>query len=359
MIAVTIANIFAVFLAYLSRNKPLRYFYGFAILFLICFYGIRSNYGNDFHNYEYIFNQLNSYHQLDDALEIANLSHLEIGWVLLNRLFSSMGFQSLVFFITVIQFVSFYFISIKYVKLEDLYIVLFFYLFTSSYLLTMLSMLRQCLAMSIVLFAIPNLVRNRGKALSILIIILAAQFHASAYFMLLLLFIPILYKLPKKMYVLLSIIIMVFFFLGQRILGNQMIALVNKYFQRYNSYFDDAYILGWQRIIILIWDLIFFLFVLFNDPHDKSPYSFFMKTLMISYAIVPLKLIAPLISRVGLYTGFIGLIALAPLYKRQNQNVYMQIILVVNVIYTLFRYFEFFYDPTWKLYYLNYHTIFS
>lgn len=358
MIEVTLVNILAVLLAYFSRNKHFKYCFELAILILICFYGVRYKYGNDFSSYLAIFNQVNSYVQLDTALRNASYSNLEIGWVLLNRLFGNLGFSALVFFLTIVQFSAIYYISVKYVQRKDLYIVLFFYLFTSTFLLTMLSAMRQCLAISIVLFSVPLILRGK-KIFAILVIILAAQFHSSAYIMILLPFLPILCNLRKETYIAIMSSIIIFFFIGQGLLGEQMSIIVQKHFQRYDTYLDDTYTLGWQRVLLLIWDMVFFYCILLNDPHDKSNYSFFMKSFSILYLISPLKLIAPLILRLGFYFGNVGVVSLAILYKKNNKSTILKVVLTINILYTLFRYFEFFYNPTWTRYYLHYNTIFS
>ena len=89
MIAVTIVNIVAVLLTFLSRYKNFRYGFEIAILVLIIFFGVRYNYGNDYPGYYDMFNEINSYHTLTIAL--GNMG-IEDGWIVLNRLFAPLGF---------------------------------------------------------------------------------------------------------------------------------------------------------------------------------------------------------------------------------------------------------------------------
>lgn len=356
MIAVTIVNIVAVLLTFLSRYKNFRYGFEIAILVLIIFFGVRYNYGNDYPGYYDMFNEINSYHTLTIAL--GNMG-IEDGWIVLNRLFAPLGFYVLVFCLTIFQFGSLYFFLKKYVKREQLFFVMFLYLFSSNLMLTMLSMMRQCLAMNIILWAIPFIL-DRKYIKAIILILLAAQFHQSAYILLFLLFVPFLQKMSYKVYVTLMLCLFAFLFIASNTVGEQLAFIVDSYFEKYNEY------IGGNKAelgsgIGFIFTICAFLLLLFYDKHDNSNKSFFMKNLAISYLFIPLGFIVQLIARVATYfdlsgiSGYLGLV--------QGHSGWSKLIgyvfLVLFCLFTIYGYFSFFYSDVWHDAFYEYHTIFG
>lgn len=353
MIVVTFISLLALFLTYLSKYRRLRFGLEFAIFLLISILGIRYNYGNDYPSYYKIFTEINSYETVSAAI---NSIEIENGWILLNRIFSPLGFSSLVFFLTLFQFGTFYYFIKKYVDKKFRWIAMFFYLFNSGLMLTMLSMMRQSFAMCILVYAITSII-NKKYFRSILFIIIAAQFHQSAYIMLLLLFVPLLQKLSKKMYVIIIISLFVIFFLSQTMLGEQIGAIVNTYFSKYSYYLEDNNGVELGSGLGFILNIMVLICVLHCDPHNGSEDSLFMKLFAISFLFIPLGFITQSIGRVGDYLKFLGIIGLVPLTVISTKKVGLLAIVSVYVFVTLYGYFTFFYDPVWTDAYLEYHTI--
>lgn len=355
MIAVTFVNLISVLLTFLSRYDKLRYGFEFAVLILILFFGFRYNYGNDYSAYYNMFYTINSY----DVVEYSSDSvSIERGWVLLNRLFAPLGFSSLVFFLTFFQFSSFYFFVKRFVDRKHRYIALFLYLFTSSLMLTMLSMMRQCVAMNILIWAVFFLVR-RNFLLYFLLICLAAEFHQSAYILLILLLIPLLYRISKHSYSVICISLFWIFFVFQNVIGEQLSILISSYFEKYNFYLE-----GGEEAVLgtglgFLFNIVIFHLLVLLDPHtERKEDSLFIKIMAFSILITPLSFIVQLIVRVSSYfqlLGIVGLIYLFPLCKRNNIIFLISIGYVVMILYS---YYNFFYSSVYHNYYFEYKTVF-
>lgn len=354
MIAVTIVNIIAVLLTYLQRNNQIRYGFGIAIFLLICFYGIRYDYGNDYMAYFNNFQSINGQTNLELSTDSKDL---ELGWILLNRIFEPVGFFGLVFFLTIVQFYSFYRVATKYVPRNQQYIALGVYLFSSGLMLTMLSMMRQSLAMNIILWAVPALL-NRKLLKSIIIIIIAAQFHRSAYIALSLPFVIYLFNLSKKTYVITIITIFILCFTAQSIITQYINELISSNFERYEAYSEnESASLG--SGIGFIFSILFFLTLVLSDRHKYSYESWTMKMLALSYVFIPLGFIIQLIGRLGLYFSILGIPAIGYLANMSKKSIYMKMIVTLYIFFMIYGYFTFFYSDVWIDKFMNYRTIFT
>lgn len=149
------------------------------LMILTCLRGI--DVGNDTKSYYYIFNFAKNQARLDDmSVEcFAWLSSMEIGYRLLERvvLFLTDNYQ---IFICTIAVVSYYVIT-KFIYCYSsnivISVILFYLLFWGDYV----NLLRQVLALSLILIAIHEL-KNNHKILFYLLVIVASAFHTSAFF---------------------------------------------------------------------------------------------------------------------------------------------------------------------------------
>lgn len=355
MLIVSLVNIIAVLLTYLSQYPKYRYgFIGAAVL-LICFYGIRYDYGNDYMAY---FRSFMSYN-LHDVVEYSTDSKgVERGWLFLNRLFASLGFPTLVFFLTIIQFGTIYCFIKKYVDSKYRYLVLLVYLFSPGLMLTMLSMMRQTLAMNIVLWAVPAILRKRFW-LSLLLIYLAAQFHQTAYMMLVLPFTIFLMNLSKKIYISIMLGLFVVLFFSGSFLSAQINFFVESYFDKFEHYANQNNVQKLGSGLGFLLNIVFFLTFLFGDRHERLERSWFVKMLVISYIFIPLSFVIPLIVRVGYYFQIIGIVGLIPILLVCRKNAITYAIFGLYMFVVLYSYVVFFYNDVWIDKYMEYNTIFS
>lgn len=355
MLIVSLVNIIAVLLAYLSRYPKYRYGFIGAVVLLICFYGIRYDYGNDYMGY---FRDFVSYNLYDVVEYSTDSKDIERGWLLLNRLFAPLGFPTLVFFLTIIQFGTIYWLIKKYVDNKYRYLVLLVYLFSPGLMLTMLSMMRQALAMNIVLWAVPAILRKRFW-LSLLLIYLAAQFHQTAYMMLVLPFTVFLMNLNKKMYIGVMIGLFVVLFFSGSFLSAQINFFVETYFDKFEYYTNQNNVQKLGSGLGFLLNIVFFLTFLFGDRHERLERSWFVKMLVISYIFIPLSFVIPLIVRVGYYFQIIGIVGLIPILLVCRKNVITYVIFGLYMFVVLYAYVVFFYSDVWTDKYMEYKTIFS
>lgn len=353
MIVVTFISLLALLLTYLSKYNGFKYGFESAIIILICILGVRYNYGNDYPSYYNIFQEINSYGTLSDA---CGSMAIENGWIFLNRIFAHLGFPSLVFFLTLFQFGSFYYLVKKYVDRRYRWIAMFFFLFSTGLMLTMISMMRQCFAMCILVYAVVSIM-DKKYIKSVFLIIVAAQFHQSAYIMLLLPFVPLLQKLNKKTYIIIFISLFIAFFLSQTLLGEQIGAIVNTYFSKYSYYMEGNNGVELGSGIGFILNIVVFICILLYDPHDSSTNSLFMKLMATSFLFIPLGFITASIGRIGDYLRFLGVIGLVPMSIMSTKKVVLFAVMAVYIFVTLYGYITFFFDPVWTDAYLEYRTI--
>lgn len=354
MIAVTLINLLSVLLTYLYSKNIFKRGFDVAILILIVFFGIRYNYGNDYPSYLKIFIDINRYQDLELSTESTGI---ELGWKILNRLFSSIGFFSMVFALTAFQFVSIYWLIKRYVYRRYRYAALFVYLFSFGYMLTMLSMMRQALAMNIILWAIPSILS--GKYIkSLLIIVLASQFHQSAYLMLVLPFtIYLNNNVNKNVYRIIMVSLFVGAFLSQSMLSTMMQAIVSDNFEKYNYYMSNEGVkinggLGF------IFNILFFLVLVLGDKQSNKKW-WLTKCLALSYVFLPFSFVLQLVGRIGMYWQLIGLPGIFNLYECYERKIGFKVLMVAFFFIMLYGYFTSCYDDLWRKGFMEYHTIFE
>ncbi len=197
--------------------------------FFTAFRGI--NIGNDTANYVKYFNSINS-GGVDSGYVI------ELGYQYLNLLISYITDDPHVFLIIVatICYVSIGIYIFKFSKNKAISLVLVFYFCFSNFV----NILRQDLAMIIVLYAY-QLIKHKHGFVAFLLIMLAAQFHTSAYVALL----YFLYKLyPRNLLISLLIAAFVLVLSVSGVLNSILGNLITEYQNYFNSKYAQTGYLG-------------------------------------------------------------------------------------------------------------------
>ncbi|MEG0808464.1 MAG: EpsG family protein, partial [Alistipes sp.] len=238
-----IIGLIVVFLSWLSRYNKTRYGLEVGFVILTVFLAIRYNWGNDYPGYLNGFIDINSYGiGLFDWDAFSSFREDEVGWVFLNRLFAPVGFFGLVIALTIFEHVVLYRFIKKYVPVDWYWFAVFIYVFSSEYMLTGSSMMRQFLAMCIYLIAIDFMIAKR-PVYFFLLILLAATFHTSAYILLPTYFIRYLNFKIKPHYLLVAIpVFFVWTTYAIDILGGSVNSLlVLEQFDKYEAYVGHKY----------------------------------------------------------------------------------------------------------------------
>lgn len=354
MIAVTIVNTLVVLFCFLMRKNNAKSSFLISTIILTIFYSLRFDYGNDYNQYLGIFRIVN------DSSESSQyqVDVIEWGWVLLNRVFGSTGFFSLIIAITAFQFYSFYYVVQKYIKPEQYYIALFFYLFSCGLMLTMLSMMRQALAMNIILISIPFLFDRKYWAYTLMVLI-AAQFHQTAYIMLAMPLTLLLFKLTKKQYIIIFALIFITAFIAESFIDEQIGIIIDSMFNKYEAYEEMDNDSKLTKGFGFFLNIVFFATMFVYDRHNNTYQSWFIKNMAFSYLFLPLSFIIQLIGRFGLYFNLIGVLGLCSLVEYSKSKLPLKMIMCIFTCITLYNYYLFFHSDVWIDKYMEFHTIFE
>ena len=317
----------SIFFTYLSKYKNARFFLNLAFILLVVFWGIRYDFGNDYSVYLYNFNLINS-----DSKGALNF---EFGWILLNKLFSGLGFSYLVFFVTIFQFYSIYFYLTHYVKSEYRWLVLLFYAINISLMIHSLSGMRQTIAMSFFVFVL-HYVYERKYIPCIIILFLAAQFHSSAYFMLILPIVRYILDLKKIVYIyLLLAIFIVCFVFKDTVMLLTTLSLQFEDVSKYENYLDQSDSSYSGNGLGILLQLIVLIILLINDRHEKTIDNLLLKLYQISFVFVPLYTILPIFNRIQMYFLLLGLGGTPMLIKVAKKNLLFFVVIILYFLMML------------------------
>lgn len=353
---VTTFNFLAIFIALvgqITRNEKPCFL--FAIVMLIIFYSIRTDYGNDMHAYMYLFDNTSrgTYSNAIGLIE-NNSIHFEPGWIILNFLFKPFGWQIFITFITIIQFSTVYFLATRYANQKHYWLVLAIYIINSSLLLTSLSMLRQALAMHVVVFSLPYILEKR-YLIACCIIFLATTFHTSAIAAFLLIPISFVCHINIKIIVAVFLGAFIFCFIAERFVGDILSGvLASNTFERYQGYADDKFNSGSGlgvalKVFAVIWLLI-------NYAKDNTS-KFLTLVYSLFVALIPFIYTIPLVARIGMYFELISVTTLFPKLTNLKKDVVGFGIFAVMLYTFISGYFSFFSNPVWRDAFSVYKTI--
>ena len=354
MLVVTFVNILVVILAAVTGNKRSanKYWKGI-IAFLVVFYGIRYMYGNDYEPYSLIFKETESYRSL--AIAFSQMGY-ERGWILLNRLMLPFGFEGVVFFHTFIIFGSVGWLYKKYVPPKDRWCALFFYLFITELMLISLSAMRQSTAMALVCFSI-SFILEKKYIKSVLIILLASLFHATALFAICLVFTQLTFKLSRRKY---QISMIILFILSYSLISyfKENIELIVAFLA--SDY--DKYLVGESSELSVGFGTVarlgLMLVALKLDKHDDSNESLFLKIFVLSNLFLPLSFVNGMAGRLAWYWYLFTPISFCYI-KKYTKDKFVLCFFLFFILLTIKGYQSHFQSEVYGPFYESYSTIFS
>lgn len=179
----------------LKQRKVTKLFFYLSFVILVVFAGIRFDTGWDYPGYQFYYDKIPSLGNLIEDYEEFDSIYFEPGFKLFMSALKSLGveFQGLIFIVNFIT-TSLFFIFIKrtgkFIGCENIMVLLYF---STVFLYTNFSFLRQGMAIGIWLIAINYLSKSMVKY--ILIVLFACLFH---YSVILFLFLPVIIYLKPK-----------------------------------------------------------------------------------------------------------------------------------------------------------------
>lgn len=357
MVAIIIINLICIGLLFIGNNvlKLKNNLMPGIVGILTVFFGIRYRYGNDFRMYERIFDYIN--HSTNMQVEVA-YPRVEYGWILLNRMFSFTDFSVLVFLLTFIQFAVFGWFVYKFVDRKRQWIAMALYLFTPSLMLVELSMMRQMLAMSIMTLGVPSMLKKKWIPM-LLLTILAAQFHRSAWIGIILIVYPYLLKLDWKVILTGYVFIFIFFYFTPSGMFSMIdLMLDNDEFDRYKHYTTDdgsemntglGFLFQFFTGIYLCWML----------RLKQTPYRWSILLLLTHYVMMSMSVHLGVMGRMMIYFLQFGMFGYLALFKRARRDALAMVFSLIFFIHQSVKFVKFFFDPIWTHSYLHYTTIFD
>lgn len=362
MVALIILSLIVILLTYFESNGILKngMLLGFVILTTVL--GLRFEYGNDYISYSQKF--------LAYGLEMFNFSNLIDGtisdplWYLLNRLFYTFGFQPMVMFLTIVNSIAYY----KLIRIlpKELWVFgLFIYFFTNSFLPIQLSMMRQALAMSLIIIATLGILEKK-YIYPLILLVLASGIHSSA--LICVPFILLLYldfTNHKTIVVSGFVLLFIMFFFAKdliiNVLGSTLdsIGALSKYDDKYLH--GDKYEASTAKSIfgfaLYLFPVIINLIYLRECKDDKL--MKFAILYILGAFIFLLDQVIPMMGRLAWYFTIFSIISLPVAFRSIKDNVVRKGLILLFMAIILREYDSFFHALNWRDAYMQFQTIFS
>lgn len=361
MCILIIISLLVMLLAYLEYKNKCNNGLALGFIILTIIMGLRFEYGNDFISYSVKFTQNNNI-----SFSFSDLRKGEIEdpiWFLLNRLFSPLGFQCLVAFVTSVNSFAYYCLIKKELPSNLLPLGLFIYFFTASFFPMELSMLRQGLAMALIVLSVPYIL-DKEKVRPLVLLALAMGIHSSALIcmpFILLLYIDFIKR--KKVVALAFLGLFIIFFAAKDIILNIMSLTLNSFDAL--EKFDDKYLLGNKyeaSAAKSLFGLIMYFFPVvvclksLASCHDERIVKYSILYIFGAFLFLTDQII-PMMGRLAWYFTIFSIVALPYAFEKISIRQLKSFLIIFFIILTLKEYNDFFHAENWKDSFLEFKTI--
>lgn len=360
MIATLIVNCIAVVLALLAMDHRLRYLLNFAFLIFAVFLGIRYMWGNDMPGYYRMYVEFNA--GSGDIFDLESIDYRggkEYGWIILNILCKPIGFLGLQIVLSIFQnYVVYSFIK-RNVNPRWYWFATFLYCFGANYMVLSASMMRQSLAMMIFLYACPYIAKKKIIP-SVLLVLLAASMHQSAFILLPFCFLGYLKaNWGNKDLVWIGVFMLVWMLFANSLLTG----VINKFilsdtFANFDVYMNETnYIAG---ITNLFYVAINFLLLVHLKNVYRPEYKVIIILCFIAILFFFLMQLSTMIIRLSYYFSLFSIAGYPILMQCWKFNKYIKSCLILTILaLNLREFWLFFYSDIWNSAYFDYQTIFQ
>ena len=355
MIDALIVAIIAVILAYIGRReKKHSYLLLAAFAILASFLSLGYYWGNDVSSYEVWYDEFEkSGISWWEFSQYDRFTQKEVGYICINLLCKPLGFWGLRAVLFFLENVIIYLFIVRHVEQRWYWLAVFIYVFNPNFWVLSSSMMRQWLAMCVILLSVMRL--EKGKTLQYLILVLIAfSIHFSAGVGLI--FLPLSFLQKKN--TIGSFAILVVCLIGFWVVSPLFIDYVALFLKA-----GDFYQIGYMEThggvgITSVAFLLIYTFILFYSVKAKQRQNLSCWIVMLSALIMPLLSYGELISRIGYYFTIFSMVSLPlfminPRVDRATKNILVSVL----VLYYIYAFFLFFNSPTWIKAYGTYHTI--
>lgn len=354
-------SLLVIFLAYLESKGSIKNGLLLGFIILTAIMSLRFEYGNDYISYSVKFLQDN---RLSFSFKSLLKGEIEDPiWFFLNRLFGPLGFQSLVAFVTIINSIAYYNLIKKELPLHLWPFGLFVYFFTASFFPMELSMMRQGLAMALIVLAVPYIL-SKDRFYPIVLVALATGIHSSA--LVCVPFIMLLYlDFQKRKYLVVGAFVTLFamFFLAKDLILNVMSSTLNSFDAL--EKFDDKYLLGNKyeaSAAKSLFGLIMYFFPVvvclksLVSCHDERIVKYSILYIFGAFLFLTDQII-PMMGRLAWYFTIFSIVALPYAFEKISIRQLKSFLIIFFIILTLKEYNDFFHAENWKDSFLEFKTI--
>ena len=362
MYIVFICSFIALALTYLESRGQLKGGMKWGFLLITTLGVIHYDYGNDYMNYYDLYRDITQY-RFDLIGIIEGEYFKEPGWALLCWLFKPFGgFFGMVAGLNIFQNLLVYRIIRREVQKSWWPMSVFIYLFSTSLYLLNFSMMRQGLVVC-VFFGLWPWIRNRKWIRVVIVLLLCASIHQSAFILLPFAFWGFLPVKNGKIWVLAYMGAFAALWLGVSLMSD--ILSVFSAVQEFENYMETygnsrevvTYRLGYVLNQI---PLALGLFYLYQDKqNEESKKKLVVALACINFLITPFASIIPLISRIQYYFIMYSMICTPLIYNNIKIVLFRYGFLSIFVLIIIYDYLKFYNDPVWIDKYSTFKTIIS
>ncbi|MDE7381500.1 MAG: EpsG family protein [Muribaculaceae bacterium] len=326
------------------------------IVLLSLFFGIRDHFGNDYAAYSHVFEEVNS--RSDRYIFNSYLGDIEIGWIYLNKLFKPLGFEAMVMFLTFFQFGVIGWFIMKMVPRKYQWQALALYMFMPGFMVTQLSMMRQSVAMSFMMLALPFVVDKKFIKAAVLVSV-GLLFHKSAFAAFLLF--PLIYcvKVNYK-WVLLVYVVILFIcqFFPQPIVDVVELLSTYKQYGKYEYYMKESNMVVEMRSGLgFIFQLIMSIYIGYLLKFRSTKFRYFILCMLLGYAFTPITGTIGMAARILIYYQQAGILGFLPLFKRAKKDAFALVLTIVFMAYIASAIYIFFTSEVYVKRFFYYHTL--
>ena len=364
MIVLLFFSFIALLLTSLEQKGSVKNGFGWGMVLVTLIAAIHYNFGSDYWEYFYSYQDVIRYHySLRDVLfgELSNKG--ENGWYLLMFILKPLGvsgFFVLVALVAIFQGVVVYKLIKKYVPKQWMVFALYVYLFCISLYVGSMSGIRQHLAMTIVGCAAPFIVKKKIIP-SIIIILVASTIHTSS-----LIFLPFvlwgyvpLYKTRylSIIFIILYIVFLISASLTEALIGN---FIVMDEFEQYETYtgVENKFTYSFGYVFSMLFPYIITIVYLYNNNSDETK-NRLVSLVAAGMTLLPVMASVHLGIRLLYYFDFIAIVTFPIVFGSIKNKTLRTSLISVYSLYIFYVYYAFFHSEQRYATTYYYHSLFD
>ena len=339
-------NFIAVLFAFCARTRSPKSLTISQLLLSVC-YGIRYDYGNDYWNYYEIF--LKCEGGFDPEI-------IEPGWGIINVLCQPIGFMGMIFILTVLELHIIFKHIRSFVPQKYWWVAVLIFTFTFNFQLLGCSMMRQFLAMVVLLCSV-RYVASRRIIPFLIVVALALSIHKTA-----IIFLPVFFlggKVPDikkiKWIIIYSLTFIFLLTLAIKYIEYFKIAAVMFDDEKFNRYLmgDEG-----SYSFTIIFDLLWLILLMRFCPDDKLRKIVCLISIL-SYIFLPFTFVVVILLRLMLFFSFFFVFSIPNMLASLKSPIIRYGLLSIYVFLMIKRSLASMTGETYGEFYDTFQTIFS